>query len=214
LTLILNRGKIVETLLIKGFKMKIQLKQFTEKKTPFTVLAGVLLGVLTGSLLGAGILIGVLPHLQTSYLHNVPLSGDQLEGKEPDSADKIESLNNLAFMGGNCLLPVSPPPASNLKIARKINAVVTAYSSSVEQTDDTPFITAAGTSVRNGIVANNYFPFGTKIRIPQLFGDEVFVVEDRMHWTKGNNHIDIWFPEYEEALNFGAKITEIEILAN
>ena len=37
---------------------------------------------------------------------------------------------------------------------------LTAYSSSVDETDDTPFITASGKHVRDGIVATNFLPFG------------------------------------------------------
>jgi len=51
---------------------------------------------------------------------------------------------------------------------KKILVVITAYSSTVDQTDDTPFITANGSFVRDGIVANNMLPFGTKIKIPEL----------------------------------------------
>ncbi|MBI2642454.1 MAG: 3D domain-containing protein [Candidatus Wildermuthbacteria bacterium] len=91
--------------------------------------------------------------------------------------------------------------------------VVTAYSSTVSQTDDTPFITASGTQVRDGIVATNILPMGTKIKIPDLYGDRVFVVEDRMHPRK-NYQVDIWFPEYSDALNFGAKYEYIEVLGS
>lgn len=98
------------------------------------------------------------------------------------------------------------------KVTKKVKMVVTAYSSTPEQTDSTPFITASGKNVANGIVANNMLPFGSKVRIPELYGDKVFVVEDRMHQRKGKYHLDIWFPEYSQAKNFGAKITYIEVL--
>ena len=65
--------------------------------------------------------------------------------------------------------------------------------------------------MREGVVACNFLPFGTKIRIPKLFGDEVFVVEDRMHPRK-KYQVDVWFPSREEALQFGAHLTYIEIL--
>jgi 3D (Asp-Asp-Asp) domain-containing protein len=97
-------------------------------------------------------------------------------------------------------------------VCQKLNVVVTAYSSTVWQTDDTPYITASGAYVREGIVANNLFPLGTKIKIPEIFGDQVFVVEDRMNPKKSYYHIDVWFPSYSEALNFGAKRTYIEVL--
>lgn len=89
--------------------------------------------------------------------------------------------------------------------------IVTAYSSTPWETDDTPHITASGKKVRDGIVAANFLPFGTKIRIPELFGEKIFVVEDRLSPEK-KYHIDVWFPSYKEALRFGAHIAQIEIL--
>jgi len=118
----------------------------------------------------------------------------------------------LAIIEGNSLLPASNPANPEPQPVRRISVVITGYSSTFWETDDDPYITAAGTWVREGVIANNWFPFGTKIRIPQIFGDKIFVVEDRMSWTKGNYHIDVWFPSYWEALNFGAKRTYIEIL--
>lgn len=94
---------------------------------------------------------------------------------------------------------------------KKILVVITAYSSTVDQTDDTPFITANGSFVRDGIVANNMLPFGTKIKIPELYGDKEFVVADRMNSLKSGYYIDIWFPSYLEAKSFGVKKTYIEV---
>jgi len=123
------------------------------------------------------------------------------------------NLSELIVIQENSLLAVSDlsQPADSFK---KIKGVVTGYSSTPEQTDSTPFITASGKLVKEGIVANNMLPFGTKIRIPEVYGDKVFVVEDRMHWQKNGYCFDVWFPEYEQAKNFGVKITYIEILKN
>ncbi len=95
---------------------------------------------------------------------------------------------------------------------QRVKVIATGYSSTIKETDDTPFITAAGTWVREGIVANNFYPFGTKIKFPELFGEKIFVVEDRMHPRKEDHNVDIWFPSRQEAVNFGAKITEMEVL--
>lgn len=122
-----------------------------------------------------------------------------------------ETSESLTIIGGNTLFGItnlSNPDSQN----RKIKVVITAYSSSIWQTDNDPYITAAGTWVRDGIIANNLLSFGTKVKIPELYGNKVFVVEDRMHYTKGYYHVDIWFPSYNEALNFGAKTTYIEVL--
>jgi len=124
---------------------------------------------------------------------------------------KVDSTD-LILIQENSLLAVAEPTNSKPTEGKKINVVITAYSSTTWETDDDPYITAAGTWVREGVIANNLFPFGTKIKIPELFGDKVFVVEDRMNWKKDKYHIDIWFPDYWQALNFGAKRTYIEVL--
>jgi 3D (Asp-Asp-Asp) domain-containing protein len=54
-------------------------------------------------------------------------------------------------------------------------------------------------------------PFGTKVRIPEIFGNKVFEVQDRMA-PKHNGKVDIWFGTREEALKFGVKQSRIEIL--
>ncbi len=90
-------------------------------------------------------------------------------------------------------------------------AVVTAYSSTFDQTDSSPFITASGSYVHDGIVACNFLPFGTKVRFPEYSGDKIYIVEDRM--AKKNSHkIDIWMPSRAKALDFGVKILKVEIL--
>jgi len=124
----------------------------------------------------------------------------------------LEPPSNLLVAQSHSLLPIASPETPQ-KVVSKVLVVVTAYSSTVSQTDDTPFITASGTTVRNGIVATNILPMGTKIKIPELYGDRVFVVEDRMHPRK-NYQVDIWFQEYVDALNFGAKYAYIEVLGS
>lgn len=129
------------------------------------------------------------------------------------SEERLETPQ-LSIIQNNTLSPISSSfvPKDGLIIIEQIPVVITAYSSTTWETDDNPYLTAAGTLVREGIVANNMLPFGTRIRMPELYGDKIFVVEDRMSWMKGNYHVDIWFSSYWEALNFGAKRTYIEIL--
>ena len=134
---------------------------------------------------------------------------------------------------GVCLLSIVIPQATNAdfdstsnasylvkntswvpRTAKTIKVVITAYSSTLDQTDDSPFVTASGKCVKDGTIANNMLPFGTKIMIPALYGDKVFVVEDRMNKRKGNYHFDIWMPSKPLAVNFGVKTAEIEVLEN
>lgn len=108
-------------------------------------------------------------------------------------------------------VPVEVAPTMLSEQAETYEVWVTAYSSTPEETDDTPFITAMNTQVRDGIVAANFLPFGTKLQIPEHFGDKVFTVEDRMHRRK-TNFVDIWMPTKQDALNFGISYTEIIVL--
>lgn len=127
--------------------------------------------------------------------------------------DNSAYLTNMATIQENTVLAKTGSVNSS-QVAKKIKMVITGYSSTPEQTDSTPLITASGSTVRDGIVANNKYPFGTKVRIPELYGDKVFVVEDRMSAKKGNYHLDIWFSSQSEAKKFGSELTYIEILEN
>jgi len=112
--------------------------------------------------------------------------------------------NNRTYLSGGL-------PVSNWREPTKVKkALMTAYSSTVDQCDDSPFITANGTYVRDGIIAANSLPFGTKIKFPELYGDKVFTVEDRMH-ERFSDRFDIWMETREEAVQFGAKYVTIEI---
>jgi len=127
------------------------------------------------------------------------IAGKNIATIADDNGKKIES-------------PVSSEPEKELRLIAEHTVVATAYSSTPDQTDDTPFTTASGTTVRDGIVATNFLPFGTLIRIPKLFGDKIFVVEDRMN-RRYKTRIDIWFPERELAKIFGIKKVSIEVVA-
>lgn len=93
-----------------------------------------------------------------------------------------------------------------------LNVTVTAYSSTVDQTDSDPFTTANGTKVRDGIMAWNGVPFGTQVRFPGFFNDKVFVVTDRLNARATHYHMDIWMPTREEAIQWGARHIRAEIL--
>ena len=113
------------------------------------------------------------------------------------------------------------PEESNLEdedsdthiVIEKGEAEVTAYSSTPDQTDNDPFIMASGKHVYDGAIATNFLPFGTKVRFPEVYGDKVFTVEDRMNARYNNEHIvDIWFPEKSQAKTFGKRMLTLEIL--
>lgn len=93
----------------------------------------------------------------------------------------------------------------------KMTVIATAYTPRPEETDSTPWLTAAGTKTREGIIAANWLPFGTKVRID----GKIYTVEDRMNsrYTAAfPARIDIVFMSYEKARKFGKQKMEIEIL--
>jgi len=147
--------------------------------------------------------------------------------------DNIEYLKNSITKNTDTSEDVSDPApvvisASKIKVTKtdpKFNPVATlmvvasAYSSTPHQTDDTPFITANGEYVYWGGVAANIIdtngrniPFGTKIMIPDLFGDQIFTINDRMN-RRYKNNLDVWFPYTADAREFGRKTIKIVIVA-
>ncbi|OGN05453.1 MAG: hypothetical protein A3B99_01270 [Candidatus Yanofskybacteria bacterium RIFCSPHIGHO2_02_FULL_44_12b] len=131
------------------------------------------------------------------------------------SMNGIYNSDQLLVLGD--IVADKKEPAPELKVVKTHTVRATGYSSTPDQTDSTPFITASGAYVRDGIIAANFYvngrrvPFGTLVRIPEIYGDKVFVVEDRMN-ARYTNNIDIWFPERNLAKTFGSKRVVIEIV--
>lgn len=133
--------------------------------------------------------------------------------------EKIISAKPEIVSNGSEKIAVKPEPAKK-KIEPKIVKnhgfhSVTAYTSEVAQTDSDPCTTANGFNVcKHGIedtVAANFLKFGTKVKIPDLFGDRVFVVRDRMH-PRYNTYLDVWMKDKSQAVKFGVKVAKIEVL--
>ena len=106
----------------------------------------------------------------------------------------------------------------------------TAYTSSVRETDSTPFITATGARTRIGIIAVSpdmlrTLPYGSRVtledlgtpsglgrgRFNYLFRNRVFIVEDTMHPRK-RERIDVWLPERSTAIRFGVRNVRVTVL--
>lgn len=109
----------------------------------------------------------------------------------------------------------------------------TGYNSLVDQTDSTPFITATGARTRFGIVAvsrdllGTDLPYGSLVRLKDLGGyytgrgagafqalldsQGIFIVEDTMHARK-TQQVDVWFPEYSTAINWGVRRVGVELV--
>lgn len=92
-------------------------------------------------------------------------------------------------------------PSQPIKTLRV--SAVTGYSSSVDETDDSPWVTASGAKVEYGIAATNLLPFNTKLKLPEILGNDfVIIVKDRMN-DRYTDRIDVWFPSKEQAKEFG-----------
>lgn len=94
----------------------------------------------------------------------------------------------------------------------QVKVVATGYSSTIFETDSTPFTTASNTRTRVGILAlsrdllSEYTPGA-----PFSFGDQVhisglgeFLIEDSMN-ARWRNRADVWFRSRDEALRFGVR---------
>lgn len=111
------------------------------------------------------------------------------------SKTETDSANDKAFV-----IPQKPRPVA----IKTIRMDSTAYTSRPNETDGSPFITADGSVVRDGYVATNVLPIGTKIRIPSVFGDKIFEVRDRMN-SRYSYRVDIWMGDLKSAKAYGLK---------
>jgi 3D (Asp-Asp-Asp) domain-containing protein len=120
-----------------------------------------------------------------------------------DLLDEQSRLANLVLESGNTLY-------TGDKVYVKVLA--SGYSSTIAQCDSTPFITAANTPPRPGVLAVSQdllreytpgapFAFGDRVHV---YGVGYFLIEDSMNprWT---NRVDIWFPSRNEAVRFGLR---------
>ena len=99
-------------------------------------------------------------------------------------------------------IPEEAAPKNNVLLAQ-----VTAYSSSLDETEGDPFITASGKRVRDGVIAcSREYPFGTRF----LIEGKLYVCLDRLA-RKYDHRIDIWKPNKAEALQFGRRELPVEV---
>ena len=106
--------------------------------------------------------------------------------------------------------------------AATLTVEITAYSSSADQTDDAPTITASGAVAGPGTVAVSRdllkrFPYGSEVEIVAVSGEGCggwvpktpLTVADTMN-ARLKNHLDIWLGTTEQALNWGRCQGEIK----
>ncbi len=110
------------------------------------------------------------------------------------------------------------PVSSDRVASHTMTVIATAYESKVNQTDDSPCIPAMSSFNLctfykkygyGDTIAANFLPLGTRVRFPDLFGNKIFIVRDRMNARYGYGHVDIWMNG--GAIKFGIKYTTMEI---
>lgn len=123
----------------------------------------------------------------------------------------IDPSSELLFETKHLIFDEPLPPASYpFKDGSVLGVTTSAYSSTVAQTDADPFTTASGAQVQEGVIAANFLPLGTKVRI----GQKLYTVEDRLNSRyNGSYRIDVWMRSTEEARAFGVRPQIIEIVS-
>jgi 3D (Asp-Asp-Asp) domain-containing protein len=133
----------------------------------------------------------------------------------PARTPRTSTVQEAVALESPCFPDRFPEPAAltgSYEDYAMVSVTITGYSSTVEQTDDTPEITATNTNVREGVIALSQdllteftpgapFSFHDRVEIPGLGR---FFIEDTMHerWMR---RADVWFPSREEALQWGLR---------
>jgi 3D (Asp-Asp-Asp) domain-containing protein len=148
--------------------------------------------------------------------HITAVHAQEMDQMTAPGPDVVTTSSTDAFTAQSALEPVVEPqtqiPTQTLPVAqpkrdsaiRTVVASMTAYTSAPNQTDGTPYVTADGSCVSDGIVASNFLKIGTRVRFPDLFGDKIFEVHDRMN-DRYTNRIDVWMKDIKDARQFGLK---------
>jgi 3D (Asp-Asp-Asp) domain-containing protein len=169
----------------------------------------VALGILAGALLTAPTLLYHMEHkqrlaYQDAYRRLTASSAADLSLLRSSVSELLAERARMTDL----LLDMGHPIQSGDRVTVKV--VATAYTSSVFETDNTPFVTAANTRTRDGVLAVSRdllkpftsdapFSYGDRVSIPGV-GD--FLIEDTMH-PRWNRRVDLWFPHRGKALQFG-----------
>ena len=162
------------------------------------------------------------------WFKSIGAESDQAQNGSFDSlyasvlAEQPEQAQESLALLANAIAPVNAPSkVSTTTLRRTYTVQVSAYNSEAAQTDDSPFITANGTHVRDGIVAANIIsssgrniPFDTAIKFKNcgsVPNDKIFIVTDRLN-KRYTNNVDIWMESKADALKFGRRTCQIEVL--
>ncbi len=134
----------------------------------------------------------------------------------PSYENTTTALTSFIFIEKEDTFPVSGERQPH----RTIWVLATAYSLDRAQTDASPCIPANGENLcdlrkvqgYHNTIATNFLRFDTRVRLPSLYEDKMFVVRDRMNKRyNGTHRIDIVMESVEAAKQFGVKWVQMEL---
>ncbi len=149
------------------------------------------------------------------------------------SVPRVESAEAKVFDFFDRQSGASYPRSGDVEPAWEQWVYATSFSSDPRQTDNTPCLPAmwkfnlCENYEEHGLedtIAANFLPLGTQVRFPEVYGDKIFTVRDRMNARyNGTNRIDFWVgspapttPEIvaeakKKAIAFGVKSMKMEV---
>jgi 3D (Asp-Asp-Asp) domain-containing protein len=146
-------------------------------------------------------------------------SGISPAGSRPEAPWVGEALTqaNTELQQAMSLLQECFGAPVELSRVRTLPVTLTAYSSTEDQCDEDPHITASNKPVRNGIIAVSHdlmvewgLTFGQRVLIP---GHGLYEVQDRMN-RRWQRKVDIWHNDREAARLFGRQKGVLIWIAN
>lgn len=168
-------------------------------ESPFHVLS-------TPDTLGSPLVI--LTAEQLAILNPPPPAADETG----DDVFEPQSVEQYQPVPGELIDRVLSPSGIPYRIVNRRRMIMTAYNSEPRQTDSTPWIMANGRMPVPGSAACNGLAIGTRVRIPEVFGDAIFTIEDRMAEDQGLDHIDVWVYHINDAYALRHPTVTVDIL--
>jgi len=158
--------------------------------------------------------VGYIAIMVFGLMYNVLMPLDQTVAQE-NLLEGVSVKNLLKTAEFKATFPNTFSLTESLPARYETYVEATAYNSDPAQTDDTPCITANGFDVCEhgfeNIIATNNLPLGARVRFPELHGDKIFYVMDRMN-SRYTTRVDFWMVERSDALKFGLKRIKMEVL--
>jgi 3D (Asp-Asp-Asp) domain-containing protein len=138
------------------------------------------------------------------WFSSVPFVTQEETATKPETTQIVE--NSVESVENTTVETTTEPPYIEKQM------ILTAYCSCVRCCGKSDGITASGTKAKQGrtvAVDTRYIPYGTEIIID---GMGTYIAEDCGGAIKGENKIDLFFDNHEEALEFGVQKKVVRVM--